>query len=492
MNRICLCLTGKSLEENVRSLQSYGGSVDLVELRADFLTEDELKAVKRFPALVRVPAILTIRRKKDGGTYEGSESGRIELLRGCVDGGYAYLDIEEDLPARSLEEPFCARGGRVIRSIHCLSGFESGLERRIRALKHRPSDLPKAAIQMETTRDLVRLLDLYENLADLEKILVGMGAISFPTRILAGLLGSYLTFTSMPDKEQAAEGHSDPATLCETYRYRDIGEQTQIFAVIGSPIMHSFSPHIHNRGFTLLGIDAVYLPFQVDEITDFLTLADRLHIQGASVTIPLKETVIPYLAVKTEGVEATGACNTILKREGGWYGVNTDVAGFLTPLERVLKLRALKNRRATVVGAGGAARSIVYALCREGFATLVLNRTAERARRLAQTFGCEGLPLDREGIEAVQDYRDLIVQTTSVGMHPDITADPLPTYSFRGDEIVYDIVYNPPLTRFLSRALEAGCRVIPGREMLISQAEHQFRLFTGRDYPDPEGIDLDL
>lgn len=497
VNRICLCLTGQTLAENVQSVEKHSGDVDLVELRADFLAEHELSALGRFPAMIPVPAILTVRREADGGHYVGPEIRRIDLLNKAVNGGYDFLDIEEDLQVSSMEQSFRDRGGRIIRSMHSFSGMVPDIEKRIRSLKHHPTDLPKAAIHMGRTHDLVTLVRLYDSLRDLEKILVGMGVVSYPLRILAGRLGSYLTFSSLPDRQQAAEGHADPATLSKIYRYHNIDAETRIFAVIGNPIMHSFSPRIHNRGYALLGLNAVYLPFQVDEITDFLTLAEMLRIEGASVTIPLKEVVIPHLAATTDGIAATGACNTIVRQGKGWQGENTDVVGFLTPLKQARehdrnRKSLSEGRRATVIGAGGAARSIVYALRKAGYTVLVLNRTLQRAKDLADAFGCRASVLDREASKSIAGYNDLIVQTTSVGMHPDLTGDPLPHYGFRGNEVVYDIVYNPPVTRFLERARKAGCRIIYGKEMLISQAEHQFKLFTGQNYPDPQGIDLDF
>ena len=139
-----------------------------------------------------------------------------------------------------------------------------------------------------------------------------------------------------------------------------------------------------------------------------------------------------------------------------------------------------------MIGAGGAARSVVYALRREGFRVLILNRTPARARSLARIFDCEWAGLDERGVRRAAAFDDLIVQTTSVGMFPDTTADPLPDYRFSGRETVYEIVYNPPLTPFLRRAQAAGCRIIPGREMLLAQAAVQFALFTGVPLPSME------
>jgi len=156
------------------------------------------------------------------------------------------------------------------------------------------------------------------------------------------------------------------------------------------------------------------------------------------------------------------------------------VEGFLNPL-----LRRLGEIRpglgATVIGAGGAARAVVCALARSGVRPLILNRSVQRARGLAEDFGCRGGGLDQ--VELIQGHNELIVQTTSVGMEPAVEGDPLPDYRFNGSELVYDLVYKPQLTVFLKRAEAAGCTVIPGREMLDRQAEIQFKLFTGQDYP---------
>ena len=145
-----------------------------------------------------------------------------------------------------------------------------------------------------------------------------------------------------------------------------------------------------------------------------------------------------------------------------------------------------------MIGAGGAARSVVYALAKEGSAVLVVNRTAERAERLVRDM-TEALRLpegrlssaanDEAGLAEMRTYGDLVVQTTSVGMHPRDDEDALPAYRFTGGEIVYDIVYAPRETVFLRRAAEAGCRVVHGDEMLVNQAYRQFFLYTGKPYP---------
>jgi 3-dehydroquinate dehydratase/shikimate dehydrogenase len=246
--------------------------------------------------------------------------------------------------------------------------------------------------------------------------------------------------------------------------------------------MHSKSPLIHNEGYRIQNLDAVYVPFQADELPVFMETAEVLRIQGLSVTIPFKQEIIPFIKRIDSSVNSIGACNTILRNpEGYWTGTNTDAPGFIAPLEKLFN--KLDYKTATVIGAGGAARAVVYALKRAGCRVCILNRTPSKAEELAGFFQCFTAGFDAKGISLMEDYSDIIIQTTSVGMEPDIDSDPVPTYTFRGTETVYDIIYAPLETKFLKRAREAGCRTIQGIEMLRGQAVLQYKVFTGLDYP---------
>jgi 3-dehydroquinate dehydratase / shikimate dehydrogenase len=353
-------------------------------------------------------------------------------------------------------------------------------------------EIPKAAVTPGGARDLLRLLQAFHSLERVQKVLLGMGDYGFPTRVLAPKLGSLFCYSS-PPRESAAPGHVDPGSLDELYRYHQIGRDTEVYGVIGNPVMHSLSPRIHNAGLAALRRDAVYLPFLVDEVEPFLRMADDLAVQGLSVTIPHKESVMGILERSDRSVTASGACNTMRRgQDGKWEGTNTDSAGFLSPLLEAFGGSLPRGLGATVIGAGGASRAIVHALTREGARVLVLNRTLDRARRLASAFDAQAAPLDDSGLRLAAGFSDLIVQATSVGMAPRADADPLPGYRFSGREVAYDLVYVPGTTAFLKRALEAGCRVIRGRQMLLAQAFEQFRIFTGCEYPEEAKRELKI
>jgi len=529
--KICLALTEGSLADDLALLEANRRHIDMVELRADFLDPDEMARMASFPRRAGLPAILAIRRRSDGGHFAGTEGERVALLERAIAGGWAFVDLEEDLAAPSLDAAAARAAVRVIRSFHDFMGVPEELVARTRRLARNASELPKAAVMPRSTRELLALLDACAELSGLEKILLGMGDWGFPTRILAGRLGSYLTY-STAGREQAAPGHVDPRSLDELYRVRSISDRTRLFCVVGNPVMHTRSPLIHNTGYRAAALDACYLPIQLDAPALFFAVADRLGIEGASVTIPHKESIIPLLAERDRFVERIGSCNTLVRlaatdaaaasgrwrgasvagaatdvaaTPGRWRGANTDAPGFLapllaavgdrrgrvglglTPLVRASEL-PLSGMRALVVGAGGAARAVVAALLDAGCSVAIVNRTFERAKRLAGELGCRAEELSAEGLSRLAAAAgapfDVIIQTTSAGMHPNEGEDPIPFYEFRGIEIVYDLVYAPRETRLLARAAAAGCRTIGGFEMLLEQAYLQYRLFTGSEFPE--------
>lgn len=492
---ICLSLTAPTVAEAVEVAAANAELIGAVELRLDLLDGDLSAAVREFPRrcdreLSRrhgsaLPRILTVRRATDGGEFSGSEAERLELLRTGIEAGYDYVDLEEDLhgsrEGEALAKAAGATGTRVIRSYHDTEGVPAALPELVRRLSQREEEIPKLAVTPRGISDLRRLLSVAPKMRKSNGILVGMGTVGIPTRLLAPRIGSFLTFCSAGNK-QAAPGHLDPETLVGLYRHDMLGATTRLFGVIGNPVMHSKSPHFHNRVFAERGLDALYVPFHVDDVDEFFKLAEELPIEGVSVTIPHKAAVISHLREVDESVTATGACNTVVRgAAGGWRGVNTDVSGFLTPLQAA---RSVKDAAVSVVGAGGAARAVVYALAGEAARICVLNRTAERARRLAEELSAShgfhnisSAALEPENEELLRRHSDIIVQTTSVGMAPHADEDPLHWYEFSGNELVYDIIYTPEITRLLARARKAGCKTVSGSEMFRGQADEQARLF---------------
>jgi 3-dehydroquinate dehydratase/shikimate dehydrogenase len=283
----------------------------------------------------------------------------------------------------------------------------------------------------------------------------------------------------------AAPGQLDPEMLKEIYRWGEMDPYFALYGFIGnSSVVGSFSPGIHNRGFSAAHIQAICVPLPIDDLKHFFTLTDTLNLRGFSVTAPFKEKILPYLTEHSPAVEAVGACNTVVRTTRGWVGYNTDYSGFERDVLRFLNLRTLKGIKACVVGAGGAACAVTYALKTLGAKVCVINRTMAKAKELAGRYGFLWSGFNERAVELLSRYNDLIVQTTSVGMEGGPQGDPLEFYEFDGNESVYETIYRPSETSLLARAREAGCRVSNGLGMLYEQTKEQFELFTGHTYPE--------
>ena len=494
MAGVCLVLTASTIEEDLRQIARYRPYLDFVELRVDLLDEREIGSIGVVPSRCNVPAILTIRKTRDGGKFDRSESERIEIFRRGTDSGFAFVDFEDDFFGDSAEQlriEFVDARTRIIRSRHDFAGVPDDLDGLYRTLSERRGEIPKIAANPQRFSDSVRLYEAARSWPSSERIVLGMGSFGFFTRVLAHKLGSFLTFTSAKG-ESGAPGHIDPETLCEVFRYLEIGDSTRVFGVIADPVMHSKSPWIHNPAFEASNMDAVYVPFHVDEPETFFQAWDLLDVDGISVTVPHKERVIQHLASVDEAVKSVGACNTVVRGgNGAFRGMNTDVPGFLAAVRSLFDGGELPNR-ALVVGAGGTARSVVFALIGRGIDVMVVNRTVERARELAELLGCAWGPLDITSEREMREHSPLIVQTTSAGMAPNNEIDPLDFFELTGEETVYDVVYAPPVTKLLLRAEKSGCRTMNGLSMLLEQAYAQYEEFTGRPYPRDAGPLLNL
>jgi 3-dehydroquinate dehydratase/shikimate dehydrogenase len=500
MARICLCLTGKTLERDLEILEEYRRYVDLVELRVDCLLPDERFLIRSFPEKAGCPVILTIRRKVDGGFFEGGEGSRITLLaKGLafaeVDRrrNFAYVDIEEDLEVPGLEEVARAFGTRIIRSFHNVEGMEDDIAGKLRSLRRVGDEIAKVAVHPHSLDGVARTYRAAKETLDMEKILVCMGPVGNSTRILAAKTGSILSYCSATGKADiplAASSHMSPAELAELYRFREIGPETKVFGLAGFPLQTSYSPHIFNTVFSHENIDAVYVPFRSDSIEHFLGLARELGLAGAGITVPYKEKLIPYLNKVSESVALTGACNTIVPSEDGdagknpgWTGYNTDPLGFSESLLEFMGRKNFHGQGVTVLGAGGAAKAVVAEIGRLKGKCLILNRNPARAKDIAAPWRFRWGALDGQGLDMMDRYSDIIIQTTPVGMAPNIEDDPFTLYRFTGRETVMDLIYKPAQTAFLKRAEAAGCRVLNGFGMLVRQAKYQYQYFTGKDFP---------
>ncbi|KKW47957.1 shikimate dehydrogenase [Candidatus Kaiserbacteria bacterium RIFCSPHIGHO2_02_FULL_59_21] len=248
---------------------------------------------------------------------------------------------------------------------------------------------------------------------------------------------------------------------------------TKLTAVLGDPVTHSLSPLLHNAIYEKEGVDAVYLAFGNPEVEPLIAAMRALPIHHAAVTMPHKQTIMPFLDTIDEEARAIGAVNTVINRDGKLHGYNTDVVGVAKALEAV----PLKGTNALVIGAGGAARTVVYHLSREGANVFVHNREEKQARELCDVFGCTVIG---ESEIAKREY-GLIVNATPIGMRPDVDSMPVAAEMLHAGIAVFDLVYSPLETKLLRTAKEKGAKPTSGLIMFLAQGLEQERLWLGRD-----------
>lgn len=257
-----------------------------------------------------------------------------------------------------------------------------------------------------------------------------------------------------------------------------IDARTELYGVIGNPVRDSLSPAIHNGAFKRLGMNAVYLAFEVTDLEEALRGIRGLGVRGVSVTIPFKTEVIPLLD-KIDGLaRKIGAVNTIVNRGGKLTGYNTDCDGALEALKEEMNL---KEKKIVLVGAGGAARAIGFGLNERDCYLIVVDRSKKKGKRLSGELGCDYLPLSSlVEMKAGELEADVIINATSLGMYPRDGETPIPRDLLKEGMIVMDIVYQPLETKLLREAKQRGCVTINGLEMLIRQAAAQLEIWTGR------------
>lgn len=492
MPLICLSLTAKTIEEDLATIERYRGKIDLVELRADLLDPSEAFALRDFPSVAGLPCILTVRRKCDGGRFVDGEGQRLVILakalayaRPDTNANYAYVDLESDFRVPAVEEACHTFGTRIIRSIHDVAGMPENLDKAWTQLALEPHEIPKLAVMPKSAADFARLFSWARALPAGERIIVGMGEYGMPSRILSERLGTCIAYTSALHSglPVAAPGHLDPAVLEDSYRFREIGRHTEVYALGGNNVLASRLPQLHNAAFKALGRDAVFLPMRADDVPSLLAALDAIEARGAAISVPLKEAILKSLTRRSREVEDIGACNTLVREKNGWAGYNTDAEGFERALLEFFGHSELRGLRATLVGAGGVALAAAHVLADLGVSTVVLNRTVAKARILAGRYGFAFGPCTEHSSELVTDHSDIIIQATRVGMEGEQQGDPLDWYDFTGKEAVFDFIYRPERTMLLERAQKAGCKTTNGWKMLRYQSAEQFKLWTGAQPP---------
>jgi 3-dehydroquinate dehydratase/shikimate dehydrogenase len=455
--------------------------VGLVELRLDFI--QGRVQIQRLLHDRPCPVIITCRRTADGGRWEHSEEERLVLLRTAIVEGADYVDLEDDVAARI---PRYGKTKRIV-SHHDFGKTPADLTLLHKRLAALDADVVKIATMANHPTDNLRMLELVHS-SRVPTVGLCMGEIGRPSRILAGRAGAPFTFATFQEERSLAPGQIGWRQMRDVYRYESITRTTRVYGVVADPVAHSLSPVVHNAALAAAGIDAVYVPFRVpaEQLDEFLSSAQRWPLAGLSVTIPHKETVLRHCQRRDELVTAIGAANTLSFGADGISAANTDATAAVESLLAALAeqdsagTEAVQGPRTTLVlGAGGAARAVAFALRQRGVEVTVAARTLERARKIAADVDCKA-------VDWAHRYRlpyDCLVNCTPVGMHPQVDETPFDKQHLKAYMVVFDTVYNPENTLLVKEARSIGCRIVTGVDMFVRQASIQHRLWHGAEPP---------
>jgi len=456
----------------------------MVEIRLDYLGSRDYGTLVHD---VSVPVVWTLRHTSEGGRFDGTVAEEIDQLAAALETGGDYADIE----FRRWNEAGAGRE-KLLNAVRRLreKGRDVKLILSYHDFQSMPADLPAAAqpIIHERAADVVKVVGFARDAGDNFTVFdflknsckpaigIAMGPAGTASRVLAKKFEAELTFATIEADKSSAPGQLTLDQMKRDYRWDTIDHATMVAGVIGHPVEHSMSPVMHNRAYTAMGFNAVYLKFDVaDTYEDFARFIDGIRARpwlggiGLSVTIPHKTHAIRYL--ESNGFDVSplaqqiGAVNTLVfPKDGSLSGYNTDYVGILESLRTAAGLdrKALRGQTVAVLGGGGVSRAIVAAMAEVEADVTVYNRTESKARDLANEFGVKWDAWERRNDLKAR----ILINGTSVGMHPKVDDCPVDPTVLRPGMIVFDTIYNPLQTRLLEAARESaragGRPVSPG------------------------------
>jgi len=478
--RVCLALSGDTAEDMLATAESMARDDPFIEFRLDYLKQPlaAFTKIHRFLETHQyVTAIGTCRRADNGGKFKGSLASQLDVLTKAQAAGCQLVDLELQSALKSKPEAIARLRSRagLILSFHDFRATRN-LDETLEKMLKIPADFYKVVTTATALSDNVAMMKFLQA-QSAKHALIGlcMGEQGISSRVLGVRAGSVFTFGAINDDLKTAPGQVSAWDLRAIYRIDQVDAATRVYGVAGDPISHSLSPVIMNTALRRENVNGVYLPLHAKTLKDLIYCAREIPLHGLSITMPYKQTILPYLDNTDAHTAKIGACNTVVRgQEGKLYGFNTDVAGVIRPLEQRLSIESAK---VLVLGAGGAARAAVFGLKERGAEVWILNRTTVKSQKLARQ--AKARTIKRADLRKIAF--DAIINATPVGMG-DARDCPLKDQEIQA-RVVFDMVYDPVETHLLQVARAKGIAVIPGVEMFVQQAARQFEIWTGKPAP---------
>jgi 3-dehydroquinate dehydratase/shikimate dehydrogenase len=430
-----------------------------IELRLDLFASIDLGYVKQFLQKSSRPVLLTLRKKSQGGKFRGQEPEREALIERLLALNPPFFDLEYDMRPQFLQETIKKHPQtKFLISYHNFQETPANLEEIYDSLQKYGAFSYKIAARAHSIHDALNLLLFAKSHPKTSAIC--MGEKGKFARVLGPIVGNLIDYASFSIEEETGPGQLSLSEWMDIYHYPSLNTHTSIYGLIGDPVEKSPGHLYHNAIFRQRKENAVYVKMGVrpEELAAFIPLARALGVRGLSVTIPLKEKILPFLDEVEPAAKQIGAVNTLLFKKGKIIGTNTDGLGALDAIEKKLRVR---GKKVVLLGAGGAARAIAFEAKARGAEVFILNRTIQRAQELAADMGCQA-----GSLEDVPSSYDILINCSP---------DPMPIDSkkIREKTLVMDIVYEPLETPFLKAAALKHCQLVYGEEMFLNQAARQ-------------------
>ena len=471
-------LTEQTIEETINLLPTIPPEVDCLELRLDFLSEVSISQIKQFMQQVTRPVIFTLRPPSQGGYYTGTEQQRLTTLKQMAVLNPTYIDIEHTVDSLFIDElKQLAPNSQLIRSYHNYLETPNDLESILEQMQHPHCHIYKMAVTANSAIDSLRVIHFLKNNQQGPHRVTAhcMGEAGIFSRFISAIFCDSFFYSHIKVDSSSFPGCQHTESLLSVYNVKKTNKETQVYALLGSPVSHSVGHIYHNQFFQHHHINAIYMkiPLKGSEVDTFFEMIADLPFKGFSVTSPLKQVMDHHIDAK----KTHHSINTLKrKKEGGWVATNTDCQAIYQLLSQQVSLQSC---RVLIFGAGGVATAIATRLAALKARITIMNRNYEKALKLA--LHCNGEGLSLEGSEP-QGVFDVILNTIPGQTQTLSKKAAFLSGATNSKTVILDVNYAYPYHELQLVAKKKGAYYLDGMDMFKQQANLQLCYWFGEKF----------